>query len=103
MPLRVEPMSVVYEWDEEKAKANFKKHKVSFDEASAVFSDGLANLFFDEKHSADEVREIIVGYSRANRLLVVSFTERKLGIVRIISARAANKIERKDHEENQGI
>ena len=95
-------MSVVFEWDEER-QSNIKKHNVSFDEASAVFSDGLAKLFFDERHSADEVREMIVGHSRAHRLLVVSFTERKPGIVRIISARAATKLERKAHEEDQGI
>jgi uncharacterized protein len=39
-----------FEWDKTKATANFKKHKVSFDEASTVFNDPLARIFDDEKH-----------------------------------------------------
>ena len=61
--------------------------------------DPLAAIFPDPDHSADEVREIVVGQSERNRLLVVSFTERGENI-RIISARAATPRERKKHEEN---
>jgi hypothetical protein len=92
-------MSVEFEWDEDKAASNKKKHQVSFEEAATVFADPLAAIFDDEIHSADEQREIIVGHSEKNRLLVVSFTERA-GAIRIISARQATKRERKDYEEN---
>ena len=54
-------MSVRFEWDDDKAKTNLKKHKVDFDEASSVFADRLAKIFSDDEHSAEEIREIIVG------------------------------------------
>ena len=96
-------MSVQFEWDDQKAKANLKKHIVSFDEASSVFGDPVAKIFDDEEHSAEETREIIVGHSISNRLLLVSFTERGRDLVRIISARVATRNERKSYEENQGV
>lgn len=89
-----------FEWNEEKAEANLKKHGVSFAEAKTVFGDLSAKLFFDEEHSIDEKREFIVGYSKMNRLLVVYFTERENRILRIISARKPTNIEREDYEEN---
>ena len=94
-------MPLLFEWEVIKANLNFKKHKVSFEEAKTVFHDPLGNVFFDEDHSPKEDREFIVGYSRQNRLLFVSFTERKPDVVRIISARKATKLERRAHEENQ--
>jgi uncharacterized DUF497 family protein len=94
-------MAVTFEWNKNKAKANLGKHQVGFDEASTVFGDPLAKIFFDEEHSGEETREIIVGYSDQNRLLLVSFTERRQNVVRIISARVATKNERKIHEENK--
>lgn len=93
-------MSLEFEWDEDKAAGNRRKHRVSFEEAASVFADPLAAIFEDEAHSEDEPREIIVGHSSANRLLLVSFTERA-GAVRIISARVATKRERRDYEENR--
>ena len=59
----------------------------------------LAVIFDDQDHSTEEIREIIIGHSANNRLLLVSFTERDEAI-RIISARQATRIERKDYEEN---
>lgn len=88
-----------YEWDENKATANFGKHGVDFEEASTVFENPLALIFEDELHSSQEQREIIIGHSRQNRLLLVSFTERSTGI-RIISARVATRREREDYENN---
>jgi uncharacterized DUF497 family protein len=88
-----------FEWSLEKAKSNKKKHDVSFEEASTVFHDPLAQIFDDEWHSVDEKREIIIGHSVNNRLLLVSFTERQ-GNIRVISARPATKKEREDYEEN---
>jgi uncharacterized protein len=88
-----------YEWDAIKAATNLKKHSVSFEEATTVFNNPLALIFEDELHSAEEHREIIIGHSRQNRLLLVSFTERPKAI-RIISARIATQRERKDYESN---
>lgn len=88
-----------FAWDEAKAVANLTKHGVSFDEARTVFDNVMAVIFHDEEHSADEHREIIIGHSQQNRVLLVSFTERS-NIVRIISARAATRREHKEYEEN---
>jgi len=93
-------MSFRFSWDENKAAANFIKHRVSFDEASTVFDDPLAFIFADETHSHDERREIIIGHSLNQRLLLVSFTERPNEIIRIITARLATKKERRNYEKN---
>ncbi len=93
-------MSLRFEWDSRKAEANMKKHQVSFDEASTVFDDPLAYIFDDEDHTTDEHREIMIGHSIVDRLLVVSFTERTEDVIRIISARLATRTERSDYEEN---
>ena len=86
-----------FEWDPEKAKQNLKKHGVSFEEALTVFYDPLSATFDDPDHSVDEYREITVGSSSRERLLVVAHTEREASI-RIISARPATAHERKKHE-----
>ncbi len=87
-----------FEWDPNKADSNFSKHGVSFEEAQTVFGDPLAAIFQDEDHSVDEKREIIVGYSDRQRILVISFTERSEDTMRIISARLADPEERRKHE-----
>jgi len=61
-----------------------------------------ATIFPDEDHSNGEEREIIVGYSILDRVLLVNFTERFRGRVRIISARKATRREQKEYEENIG-
>jgi len=88
-----------FEWDETKAAINFKKHGVTFEEAKTVFDNPLALIFDDEKHSVDEHREIIIGHSQKNRLLLVSYTERP-NAIRIISARLATRREHEDYEQN---
>ncbi len=88
-----------FEWDLSKAAANLKKHGISFEEAKTVFDNPLAVIFDDEAHSKDEQREIIIGHSQQNRLLLIAFTERS-GNVRIISARIATRKEREDYEQN---
>ncbi len=87
-----------FEWNPEKAELSLKKHDVDFFEAETVFGDPLAKIFDDEEHSIDEKREIIVGHSNKNRLLIVSFTERENNMVRIISARITTPKERRDYE-----
>lgn len=92
-----------FEWDTKKASANIKKHKISFDEASTVFSNPLARIFDDEEHTAEEHQEIIIGHSITNRLLLICFTEKAGDLVRIFSARLATRRERQDYEENANI
>ena len=82
-------MTPVFEWDAQKAKENLKSHGVGFDEALTVFADPLARIFDDPDHSNEERRELIIGHSTAQRLLVVSFTDRGRR-TRIISARQAD-------------
>jgi len=93
-------MSPVFQWDNRKAKANFRKHRVQFTEAASVFSDPLARIFPDEAHSGDEVREIIIEYSNAKHRLLVRFTEPVMDHLRVISARRATKAEQRDYEEH---
>jgi len=72
---------------------------VTFEEALTVFRDPLARIFDDPDHSSEEPREIIIGHSEQQHLLLVCFTER-WGKVRIINARYATKGERRDYEQN---
>jgi hypothetical protein len=92
-------MSIQFEWDPNKARDNIKKHGVSFDEAATVFADPLARIFDDDAHSFSELRELIIGHSINHRLLFVAFTERKGNRIRIITAREADRTERRRYEE----
>ena len=93
-------MYLEFEWDDEKARSNRRKHRVSFEEAASAFSDPLALSMYDKEHSVDEERHVLIGESDRRRLPVVSFTDRE-GRVRIISARVANRHEKKRYEENE--
>ena len=92
---------MIYEWDPEKAKRNLREHGVSFEEAATVFLDPLAMTYPDPDHSAQEDREITIGYSTKQRLLFVSHVQRR-DRTRIISAREATRWERLQHEESDG-
>jgi len=87
-----------YEWDSGKAKSNYKKHGVTFDEAGSIFLDPLAMSGHDPDHSEDETRFITLGLSSLGRYLVVSHTYRP-GAVRLISARLMTRKERQLYEE----
>ena len=79
-----------FEWDASKATANLRKHRVSFEEAKSVFYDEFAVQFFDDEHSSDEDRFLLLGLSSGTRLLIVCHCERDDGeVIRIISARKA--------------
>ncbi len=85
---------IKFEWDEPKAVANLKKHRVSFEEAKTIFYDELGVQFFDEDHSSDEERFLMLGTSSGANLLIVCHCEREHGeVIRIISARKATKRE----------
>jgi len=83
---------VRFEWDDEKALANIAKHGVSFGEATEVFYDPDALEDYDVSHSTEELRFFIIGLS-SRRLLYVVYAEREGDLVRIISARRADKVE----------
>ena len=87
---------IKFEWDPRKDKANQKKHGVSFEEAQSVFFDDYAIQFYNEDHSANEDRFIMLGMSINSRVLVVCHCEREKGnLIRIISARKATPSEHK--------
>lgn len=81
-----------FEWDEEKAKINQKKHGISFETAARVFLDEDRIEILDEGHSTEEERFITIG--RAGDILFVVYTERTPNI-RLISARLATPKERR--------
>jgi len=88
-----------FDWDDDKSRRNRKKHGVSFEEAKSVFYDEYARQFFDDEHSSDEDRFIMLGVSNRSRVLVVCHCERRGGdIIRIISARKATARERQFYE-----
>jgi hypothetical protein len=91
-------MKLNFVWDEEKAKANLKKHRVSSDEATTVFLDPFSITIPDPDHSMAEQCYIDIGSSDKGRVLVVVYTERGENI-RIISCRKATPSERKLYEE----
>ena len=83
-----------FEWDPIKAASNAKKHKVTFEVAKTVFFDDFAVQFFDEEHSSDDDRFLLLGMSSDARLLLVCHCEREDGdVIRIISARKATESE----------
>ena len=91
---------ISFEWDSAKAQSNLSKHGVSFDEAKSVFNDEYARVIYDENHSKDEDRFVILGMSERLRILVVVHCFRQdNGVVRIISARKATQNEQKQYEE----
>ncbi len=85
--------------DCQKQQLTLHKHRVSFEEAKTVLENVLAVIFDDEAHSVGEKPEIIIGHSRNNRLLLISFTERS-NTLRIRSASLATPRKREDYEQN---
>ena len=90
--------SISFVWDKKKANANYKKHKVTFEEAKAAFIDPNGRMIYDLGHSKDEERFILLGVSSALRILAVCHCYRKKDqVIRIISARKATKTEQKQY------
>ncbi|MCR4289431.1 MAG: BrnT family toxin [Candidatus Scalindua sp.] len=90
--------SISFVWDKKKANANYKKHKVTFEEAKTVFIDPNGRMIYDPGHSNDEERFILLGVSSALRILAVCHCYRKENqVIRIISARKATKTEQKQY------
>jgi uncharacterized DUF497 family protein len=88
-----------FEWDPAKRVKNIRKHKIDFEEAKTVFLDPFARLIEDPDHSADEDRFILMGISERLNVLVVCHCYRESEeVIRIISARKADREERKQFE-----
>ena len=92
------PVAYLFEWDDEKAESNRRKHGVSFVEATTAFADPLSLLQPDPDHSQEEERYLVLGLSHRRRLLVVAFVD-KPPRTRLISAREATRAERRRYEE----
>ena len=86
-----------YQWDKTKATSNLKKHGIEFADAVSVFSDELAITIPDNRF--DEERFVTIGMDAFGRILVIVFTWRSKQI-RLISARLAERRERKQYEED---
>jgi len=91
---------LAFTWDEEKDRLNARKHGVTFEEARSSFSDEFAREFYDPDHSDDEDRFLLLGVSARLRVLVISHCFRESEtVVRIISARKADRQEQRDYWE----
>jgi hypothetical protein len=85
-------------WDARKNTQNIKKHGVDFEEAKTVFYDPHAFQYYDPDHSEDEDRFLLLGLSaRLNVLIVCHCFREKESVIRIISARKADKRERENY------
>ncbi len=93
---------IIFEWDNKKDKINIKKHGVSFDEARTVFYDENAIQYFDPDHSDEEDRFILLGISYKLKILIVCHCFRENdSVIRIISARKADKEEESEYWRNR--
>ena len=87
-----------FSWDERKNASNVRKHGVSFEEAQTAFYDETAKVYFDPDHSLDVDRFILLGVSSQLRVLVVCHCYREdESVIRIISARKADKRDKEDY------
>ena len=92
----IEYMDILFDWDENKAKINEKKHGITFLEAMTVFKDTCAVMLDDDEHSEEEERFVLLGVSKEKNLLMVCHCYRENDeIIRLISARKANTQESK--------
>jgi uncharacterized DUF497 family protein len=94
----IEDDILVFEWDEWNVEKNRVKHKVEPNEAEEVFFDDNKKTFEDVKHSDKEKRLVVIGKTKASRILYVAFTVRD-GKIRVVSARDLNRKEVSLYEE----
>jgi hypothetical protein len=90
-----------FEWDDNKAASNKRKHGVDFEEAKTVFDDPFQLSTLDHRFSYFEERWITIGATTHGHILVVAnlfFSDAGEEIIRIISARPANSQERLNYE-----
>jgi uncharacterized DUF497 family protein len=93
-----------FEWDPTKAASNFRKHGVSFQTAARVFADPYALVEQDRVENGEE-RWQTIGVVEGVLMLMVAHTVREqddIEVIRVISARHANRRERRRYEEENG-
>jgi uncharacterized DUF497 family protein len=86
-----------YEWDNNKAASNLRKHSIDFADAVSVFADDAAITIVDEH--PDEERFVTTGIDAFGRILVVVYYTLRGDRIRLISARKATRKERQQYEE----
>jgi uncharacterized DUF497 family protein len=91
-----------YEWDQTKNLENIRKHKVSFEQAKIALEDPYRLCFYDEAHSLNEDRYIVIG-SAERRTLFLSIVWVDEDTIRIISARRANRNEMEAYNETYAL
>ena len=90
--------AIDFKWDKRKESSNLKKYGISFEEARTVFYDEKAIQFFDPDHSEEEDRFILLGMSFKLQVLVICHCFRESeNVIRIISARKADKYEEQEY------
>jgi uncharacterized DUF497 family protein len=98
-----EGADLIFEWDEDKARSNVRKHGVRFEDAETVFKDKWALSVYDLEHSFSEDRWNTVGKDATGHLLTISHTEEASSEgqtrIRLISARTATPREKRYYEE----
>lgn len=90
--------SLRFEWDDAKSRSNRRKHGISFEEARTAFLDENARVIPDPDHSDDEERFVLLGLSISLRVLLICHCYRKDEVIRIISARKADRDELKQYQ-----
>lgn len=91
-------MSVTFEWDDDKQRANIAKHGITFDDAIIAYMDPFAVTTLDDTHG-EERTDLIGAVDRGGiRLLFVVCVEKSGDVVRIISARPVTALERLTYE-----
>lgn len=96
-------MEIEFSWDEHKAETNLKKHGVAFEDATLVFYDAYA-VFKQDRFENGEYRWQAIGLVHGRTVLLVAHTVQDhngIDHIRIISARQAEKKERKQYEQNR--
>ncbi|AFZ43971.1 protein of unknown function DUF497 [Halothece sp. PCC 7418] len=90
------PIEMKYQWDNNKATGNLRKHGIDFADAVSIFKDDLAITIFDERF--EEERYVTIGIDALGRVLVVVYTVRG-DEIRLISARKATRKEQQQYQE----
>ncbi len=89
-----------FQWDNDKNATNIAKHGIDFMQAAPVFEDTNAIIMQDTRHGYDKERYQIIGVTNPLGIVFVVFTERDGDIIRIISARKADKREKRFYQKN---
>ena len=88
---------MAFEWDEAKNRTNIAKHGIGFETAKRIF-EGPVLTWVDDRNAFGEIRMRSIGAVDGIAVLAVIHTKRS-GNIRIISARPADRVERKNYDQ----